>query len=241
MSDTLLLVEEYTPLSTVIYTGKNKQYDEKLKEMGGKKGTSFAKFENNYFDVGFVFSKKTYEKNRDEFIDFIDKVNNGTYEDTSEAAKAVAPVKKTLIRINKEKLMEPTKPAMTAEDIAKKLAANRIVKTTVSTASGVSTSTPRPLIEEQLESTTTELNYPNKFVGSDKNEYQIMVHTVLVPKVGQKCTIDNVEFEVESVDMRGLLILQSNVDNIRETSKGSLIGGKWAVVQHNNDIDFIIF
>jgi hypothetical protein len=90
MSEPTLLLVDYTPLSVVIYTGKNKDYDEKLKKMGGKKGTNFAKYENDHFDIGFVFSKKTYEKNQEEFDDFIDAVNNGTY---SEKTVKKAPIK----------------------------------------------------------------------------------------------------------------------------------------------------
>lgn len=213
MSDPTLLLVDYSPLSVVIYTGKNKEYDEKLKEMGGKKGTNFAKYENDHFDIGFVFSKKTYEKNQEDFDEFIDAVNNGIYQQKTKSPK------KPLMKIDKEKLLSATKPAMTADDITKKLAANKIP--TLSNLKGV---------KEKLESTDTLLNFPNKFVGSDNNEYQIVVYTIMIPRVGQKCKIikddENDNLMVKNVDLEnGILKLESEDGEF--SRKAFLINGKW--------------
>jgi hypothetical protein len=225
MSEPTLLLVDYSPLSVVIYTGKNNEYDEKLKEMGGKKGTNFAKYDNDHFDIGFVFSKKMYEKNQEEFDDFIDAVNNGTYSEKT--------VKKAPIKIDKEKLLSATKPAMSADDIAKKLAANKIPK--LSSISTKKEAEAEVTVRDKLESTDVVLNFPNKFVGSDNNEYQIIVHTVMIPKVGQKCKIDKDDCIVKNVDLgNGILKLESEDGEFSQ--KAFLINGKW--VHYNEKGEF---
>jgi len=229
----VLQLVDYSPLSVVIYTGKNKEYDNKLKEFGGKRNPNLAKVENDFDDIGFVFGKKAYEKNQEEIDDFLTAVNEGTYEPEEVPRKptrspARLPASKT---INKASLFTGEAPAMSSDDINRRLAVKKSLPTVKPLSMNKSVA-----VKKVEPATETVLQFPNNFVGADNNQYQIMVHTVLIPKLAQECTVNDIDYTVSEIKDNYIILTKEE-----ESLYCYLINGKWTHLHHSEERKVPIF
>lgn len=92
--------------------------------------------------------------------------------------------------------------------------------------------TPAPKPTVMLPIQQQQLNFPNLFVAADGLQYQIIVITVPLPRVGQAVTISvdgiNAEYTVSSIDTTEVpynSITLQGTDNIQ--TKAIIINGAW--------------
>lgn len=90
---------------------------------------------------------------------------------------------------------------------------------------------------QPLPSTPINLNYPNKFQAADGKNYQILIYTVPLPKVGQevKVKIDDseIDYKVDSLDSDDSIVIVNTTSN--EKSRAVVAAGKWQIVGLNQN------
>ena len=96
----------------------------------------------------------------------------------------------------------------------------------------------KPKIKSPLQSTSSVLNYPNRFVGSDGLSYQIIILTCPLPYLNQKVTVKSSDNSFDAVvssvndstnDVTNDIILTYEEDNIPKQTRAIILNGKWQI------------
>jgi len=94
------------------------------------------------------------------------------------------------------------------------------------------------IVKSPLPSTTSSINYPNRFISSDELLYQIIIETCPLPYVDQKVTVkymdnDNVLDCIVSNINDGSpvndITLTYQEDNIDRQTRAIILNGKWQI------------
>ena len=81
-------------------------------------------------------------------------------------------------------------------------------------------------ISKPLPSTATTLNFPNRFIGADDNQYEVLIYTVLMPKLNQKVTVDELDFIVTEIKKNDHILLYS--ENMK--TDAYVVSGEWKIL-----------
>ena len=106
------------------------------------------------------------------------------------------------------------------------------------------------IIKSPLLSTSSSLNFPNRFVGSDNLSYQIIIETCPLPLLNQKVTVkytdvDN-QFEsfVSSINDGSPIndiILTYVEDSTDKQTRAIILNGKWQIYLMESNHELIFF
>ena len=96
----------------------------------------------------------------------------------------------------------------------------------------------------KLTPTPSKINYPNRFVGGDGNNYQIIIHTCPLPALDQKVTLktldNSYEYNVYKINSEAIV---NDIDLIHHTSsaisRAVIINGEWKIFGMIEDHELI--
>lgn len=223
---------DYSDRSIAVY-GDTKNYKAELQSLGGKFNS------NLQGQPGWVFSKRS----TDAVVNFVDQVNAGTYVAAPEIIQirptqlpAASPRTIALPSVSlSSRAPLPVKSPRTA---AIPLQSMSRIPTMAPRVMPIPTSLPkvqpRPTIvpQQRIEST---MDYPNRFIGGDGLQYQVIIYTVPLPIIGQTVNVTMGEeiltFTIVSINSG------SHIDSIflndgesEVNIEACLISGKWKLL-----------
>jgi len=85
-----------------------------------------------------------------------------------------------------------------------------------------------------LPKTKTTLDFPNRFLGGDGLNYQVLIYTVILPNLGQKVSYNTDNYIVTNVKSNHTIyITKESQENSSLPEKVVLINGKWKLKNYN--------
>ena len=111
-----------------------------------------------------------------------------------------------------------------------------------------SPSTNNKTIKSSLPSTSSSIEYPNRFVSSNELLYQIIIETCPLPYITQKITVKSSEFNYDCIVSTindgspvNDIILTYIEDDTNKEARAIILKGRWQLFNAINEIHELIF
>lgn len=236
---------QYTDKSIAVF-GETKPWSENLKALGGKFNY------NLQGKPGWIFSATKYPQ----LAEFIAQANAGTIRPAAPQLPQFAPMPmpgaaagvpaampmappvrispSVPLQLNVASGPIPVNPAMMARPLAP--LAPLVTPAAMDPAAALARLQQAPIVNRTVAAAVPQqLSFPNRFTAGDNVEYQIVVLTLPVPKVGQKVKLQAGEEEIpltvtsiEKTDgpLDSIILTK---DGSEDTTRGVVLSGVWKI------------
>lgn len=228
MADSRMNVSAYSEKSIVV-DGDTKPWSTYLKDMGGKYNPKLSG------GPGWIFSSR----NQEAVLNFVNDVNSGVHQppvvpSVRQPPQILPRIQTTHVPVPPISKVQPIVPPMTS--LIGRTQQVQIPRTPV----------PSPVSSPKLFERTNprvipqQMIFPNVFTAADNIEYQILIYTAPIPKIGQGVNIhiddEDVKYIVAELETENpvdsILITGETKDDEEQDNEFTrcvIINGKWQI------------